>query len=204
MKNCAKCNELKDCSEFHKQTSTKDGLASYCKSCKSAYGKKHYRKNKPAIDKRHAEWHQSHKKEISEQGKKYYRANKVAINERIRKYQKDNEEAVANRLAKYYICNKESIAERMAAYQKENPEVVNAISAKWRARKFSQMPKDADLKKIATFYDEAQRQTKETGVQHHVDHIIPLSRGGLHHQDNLQVLTAEENLRKSNKLIGVL
>lgn len=33
-----------------------------------------------------------------------------------------------------------------------------------------------------------------------VDHIIPLSKGGLHHQDNLQYLTAEENRRKSNKL----
>ena len=33
-----------------------------------------------------------------------------------------------------------------------------------------------------------------------VDHIIPLSKGGLHHQDNLQYLTPEDNKRKSNKL----
>lgn len=31
---------------------------------------------------------------------------------------------------------------------------------------------------------------------HHVDHIVPLSRGGLHHEDNLQYLTASENCRK--------
>ena len=34
----------------------------------------------------------------------------------------------------------------------------------------------------------------------HLDHVIPLSKGGEHLPWNLQVLTAEENLIKSNKL----
>jgi len=33
-----------------------------------------------------------------------------------------------------------------------------------------------------------------------VDHIIPLSRGGLHHEDNLQYLTIAENRRKGNRI----
>ncbi len=33
-----------------------------------------------------------------------------------------------------------------------------------------------------------------------VDHIIPVSRGGLHTLSNLQYLTKDENRRKSNKL----
>lgn len=32
---------------------------------------------------------------------------------------------------------------------------------------------------------------------YHVDHVVPLSKGGLHHLSNLQYLTAEENLRKN-------
>ena len=33
-----------------------------------------------------------------------------------------------------------------------------------------------------------------------VDHIIPLSKDGLHHQDNLQYLTILENRRKGNRV----
>ena len=33
-----------------------------------------------------------------------------------------------------------------------------------------------------------------------VDHIIPLSKGGLHHENNLQYLTISENRKKGNKL----
>lgn len=51
-------------------------------------------------------------------------------------------------------------------------------------------------------YREAQKLTKTTGVEHHVDHIRPLAAGGVHHPDNLQVITAEENLLKSSLYNG--
>jgi Restriction endonuclease len=34
----------------------------------------------------------------------------------------------------------------------------------------------------------------------HLDHIVPLSRGGKHHPDNLQIVRASYNLRKNNKI----
>lgn len=37
------------------------------------------------------------------------------------------------------------------------------------------------------------------GEQFHVDHIVPLSRGGAHCADNLQVIPAIDNLRKGKK-----
>ncbi len=54
-----------------------------------------------------------------------------------------------------------------------------------------------DLTKEQAYYLEAERLTKETGIEHHVDHIWPLSKGGQHIFYNLQVITAEENLKKN-------
>ena len=62
------------------------------------------------------------------------------------------------------------------------------------------MPKDADRTKIKEIYLKCREMTKSTGIPHQVDHIIPRSKGGLHHQDNLQILTREENRRKGNSL----
>lgn len=50
------------------------------------------------------------------------------------------------------------------------------------------------------FYDTAKCLESITNNKYHVDHILPLSKNGLHVPWNLQVLTAEENLIKSNKL----
>lgn len=55
------------------------------------------------------------------------------------------------------------------------------------------------------FYEEAHRLTTQTGVQHVVDHIVPL-RGtygppfGFHEPSNLQVITAAENAKKGSKV----
>lgn len=56
-----------------------------------------------------------------------------------------------------------------------------------------------DLNKEQLVYIECERLTKKTGIEHHVDHIMPLSLGGDHAWWNLQILTAEENLSKHNK-----
>ena len=55
------------------------------------------------------------------------------------------------------------------------------------------MPPDADEEQIKAIYAACPKG-------YEVDHKIPISRGGLHHQDNLQYLLMAENRRKSNKL----
>lgn len=51
-KKCCRCKEIKNRSEFHKRSSSKDGLLNHCKDCqkkiKAAYYKKHI-KNKPKV-----------------------------------------------------------------------------------------------------------------------------------------------------------
>ena len=71
-----------------------------------------------------------------------------------------------------------------------------------RKRRDKSMPAWADKDKIYEFYKEARRLTKETGILHQVDHIIPSTNRlvcGLHNEFNLQILTKSENCSKSNK-----
>lgn len=46
LKRCTKCKRWKEESEFNKDRARKDGLRIYCKGCDTAYGRKHYRRNR--------------------------------------------------------------------------------------------------------------------------------------------------------------
>ena len=71
------------------------------------------------------------------------------------------------------------------------------------ARKIQATPKWSDRSACQEIYALSAEMTRSTGVQHHVDHIVPLKGRnvcGLHVPWNLRVITAEENLKKSNRL----
>lgn len=71
----------------------------------------------------------------------------------------------------------------------------NSLTAKYRATRLNATPPWADLKAIQYFYDSCPEG-------YHVDHIIPLQGkvvSGLHVQNNLRVIPATLNLKKSNK-----
>ena len=57
-----------------------------------------------------------------------------------------------------------------------------------------------DKRRVFKIYRESERLTRETGIQHHVDHIIPVKLGGRHIPENLRIITAAENHRKSASL----
>lgn len=82
-------------------------------------------------------------------------------------------------------------------------EKINNKTYRYRAKKFNDASvlTQEENERILTIYKECAKLTKETGIPHHVDHIYPISKGGKHHPNNLQILTATENIRKSNKLI---
>ena len=93
---------------------------------------------------------------------------------------------------------------RNAAYiQTPHGKAVSAAkSAKRRALKRKQSPKlnDTEQQQVIAIYKRCQDLTESTGIPHHVDHIIPVSKEGEHHPDNLQILTAEQNIKKGNRL----
>jgi 5-methylcytosine-specific restriction endonuclease McrA len=55
--------------------------------------------------------------------------------------------------------------------------------------------------RIQEIYIKCKLISESTGIPHQVDHIIPVAKGGLHHPDNLQILTRFENLSKGAKIL---
>jgi len=80
--------------------------------------------------------------------------------------------------------------------KKKTPEEQRISNAerqsRYRQKQYRKLHPTADIELIKEFY-----RNRPEGCE--VDHIQPLSKGGFHHQDNLQYLTKEENRRKSNK-----
>jgi hypothetical protein len=71
-----------------------------------------------------------------------------------------------------------------------------------KARIEQATPPWADKEAIRLIYEMSKTITAQTGIQHHVDHIIPLKSDlvcGLHIAENLRIIPAVHNLRKGNK-----
>ena len=103
---------------------------------------------------------------------------------------------------KYCENNKEKVNGIKRKYAKtERGRAVNCEKTRrYVARKQLGIPVDIEetqLRQIQEIYQEAQHLTFTAGVQYDVDHIVPLFEGGLHHPDNLQVITHKEHLMKT-------
>lgn len=98
--------------------------------------------------------------------------------------------------------NLEKARKNLSKWKKSNKNTVNALNSKRRATQLKALATWADFAAIRNIYEECERRTRETGVQHEVDHIYPLQSKymcGLHVETNLQILTKEENASKGNR-----
>ena len=121
-----------------------------------------------------------------------------------KKYYRKNADSMKDYAISWAKANPESIKQIQKTYAENNRAKCNAKVSKRYHAKLQRIPKWANLDKIALIYAEAQRLTEETGIEHHVDHIIPIQGkrvSGLHVESNLRVITKEENLRKGNRFV---
>lgn len=115
--------------------------------------------------------------------------NRERHNANCLKWQKNNPEYVRS----WAQANREAMREADRRWRKNNPSKVAEKSARRRAAY-----KDTNDPRIGALYAIAACFRAE-GRDVHVDHIRPLSKGGTHTFENLQILTAEDNLRKGTK-----
>lgn len=162
-------------------------------------------RNEAAKQKRR-EWAAANAERVRAHRQKYRQANPEKVRAAYAEWVRTNPETKEAGRQRWKERNRERYLEVCAragkSWRQSNPEKVTAKTARRRAQLRQAAVDWADRKEVLAFYREARKRTEETGMEHQVDHIIPLQSRlvcGLHNEFNLRVITADENRRKHNR-----
>lgn len=198
-KACKTCNQIFPVTdEFFYRANKGRTFHPYCKTC-------HLAKNRIARDKWRIEkadeieaytihYNATHKEQMTERNKRYYAENKESELARKRT------PAARLRSKKYYAKPdvRDRIRQRVENYRKNHPEKVKA----WNANRRTRLMNVGIITDEMVFEVYARDSGKcaycgdVTGHVWHLEHIIPLSRGGTNAIDNLCVSCSPCNLSK--------
>ena len=199
---CSKCQEEKEVCEFYKHSKNPNIYRGQCKKCM----------NESSFD-----YNKKNSKIISEKGKQFRLENPEINKEKCRMYKKNNPE----HFKKWLDKNKEHRKKYINEY---NSDPKNKIKNSLRSRinqllnKQYNNPKTLNLvgcdyeflmEYIENKFTKGMSWDNYGYYGWHLDHIIPVSSAKtekdvykLYHYTNLQPLWAEDNLRKSNKILN--
>lgn len=214
---CSKCKEEKKICEFGNSKSSKDGLLYCCKKCNNERGKKYVQENYQKTLEQHRKWTAKNPEWVYNRHKKWREENPDKVKELKKNWLDKNPEK-----RKQY---RENYKPRKQEQRKERREVdpIFNLTNRMRSRIWKYL-NIFDITKTNKTFDivgctpeflkeHLESQFKnglswENRSEWHIDHIIPLSSAkteeelySLCHYTNLQPLWAEDNLKKSNKIL---
>ena len=220
---CSKCGKEKTLDKFSNRKNGIYGKRAKCRKCGRKVKRKYMLKHKGYFQVLAAIYYEENKDEIAEKNAIRYLLNQ----DLVLKYKEDNKERISENGKIYQAKNRDKLKswnkeyttfysdrfynyrqerkDKTSAYNKvwlfNNKGHVNARQARRRAFKKEATPAWSETIEINLLYKKAAEMIK-SGRPVHVDHIVPLQSNvvcGLHCLDNLQILDAEVNMRKSNK-----
>jgi len=218
MKCCRRCGVEKPHDAFQKDRRASDGLFSSCRMCQSEAKKQKYHADREKAREKNRLYYERNKETILASNAKSRVKHAESVAERKRKaYERDREKPEFIAKQKEYIgSNKAQKKEYDREYRRRNEERLKIIKAKYVAEN------QELIKEIKTAYKVRRRATERSGdstrtilewrqaqvkkckwcevdceIGYHVDHIVPLSKGGTHTVGNLCIACPTCNLRKN-------
>ena len=219
LKWCAGCARTLPWASFGKSRNRKHGLHPTCKSCmsrrrsaalerpgererKREYFRAYGAANRDKTRATQTKWRQANVDLARARVRACVAANPDRQRESERAYRANNPDKRRASCAAYRAANLDKERAYRVQYCKANLDKLAARAATRRSIKLKATPPWACEATTLAIYAEAQRVTRETGVKHHVDHIVPLKSKivcGLHCPANLRVIPGRENLSKGNR-----
>ena len=202
MKKCGQCLIEKSKEEFSKCASHNDGLSSICKTCAAEYGKSWRSRNIEKVRRDKKSYEEKNLVRIRGKKAEWKRKNyheKLKPKNQI--YNKKNAEKISKQGKARELINKEKRTETNKIWAVKNKAKLNHKCRLRQLLKKQATPPWANLKLIQEMYELSEMYSKNTGIKHHVDHVVPIQGKnvcGLHVHYNLQVMPYYENLSKGN------
>lgn len=127
---------------------------------------------------------------------------KGCCNKAAREWGKANPGVQAQRTRKWRAANLEQRSLYLRAYRRANPDIIRMISRRCRARQFGAEGTHT-IEDVKRQYEAQDGKCYYCGAvvgdTYHVDHIVPLSRGGTDNPDNLAISCPLCNQRKGDR-----
>src|SRR6266478_5013751 len=205
LKRCTKCSqEFPATNEYfslHKQGT--NCLRAQCKICERNYTKQYKIQHPDKVIQWDKKFRATHVEKLKNDAKKRYLKNRTKVIKAATQWQKDNPDRVKVSRAGYRSRHKVQIRQTKRDYYRSNPTQSIAKCARYRARKRNALGTYTStdiLKQLKRQRNQCYWCNCTLDNTYHVDHVVPLARGGSNFPENIVIACPHCNQSRGAKL----